>query len=305
MSANKDIPIYRIALLGVSKVGKTQIVNQFVNNCFNPNHEETFQDTRPYRKLLNLGTDKNPMHVLLIIEDIFATNHPQIEASNGKEDNPVEKLFTSIVDNAMTKDKKEEDKKLNRIYANKQIYGYIFVFDASESLNSDSNKSLKLLEPVIKFISNAESRGVNGDFVTKKIIVGNKKELLSDIELSQLKQNQTLRELGITYKFVSAKYNEDITTIFQEICKQIQEDPKIQTLEEEWQKEIKEGDKEDEGKQSSFKMGFGKKNQQQDDDDDENRDSSGDKSTLDGDFSELPIYQPQGLQGLDTNCNIY
>ena len=63
----------------------------------------------------------------------FPTDHPLIEAGGVLgEESETEKIFASIIDNSCEKEKKsKEDKKLNRIYANKQIYGYLFVFDAS------------------------------------------------------------------------------------------------------------------------------------------------------------------------------
>jgi len=42
----KEIPIYRIAVLGMMSVGKTSIVSQFVNNNFETQYEETCKDIR-------------------------------------------------------------------------------------------------------------------------------------------------------------------------------------------------------------------------------------------------------------------
>lgn len=42
----KDIPIYRVAVLGMMSVGKTSIVSQFVNNNFDSQYEETCKDIR-------------------------------------------------------------------------------------------------------------------------------------------------------------------------------------------------------------------------------------------------------------------
>lgn len=42
----KEIPIYRIAVLGMLSVGKTSIVSQFVNNNFETQYEETCNDIR-------------------------------------------------------------------------------------------------------------------------------------------------------------------------------------------------------------------------------------------------------------------
>jgi GTPase SAR1 and related small G proteins len=43
---NKTIPTYKIVMLGASTVGKTSMVNQFVNNYFDALNEETNDDFR-------------------------------------------------------------------------------------------------------------------------------------------------------------------------------------------------------------------------------------------------------------------
>jgi GTPase SAR1 family protein len=37
----KLIPIFRVAVIGAASVGKTSIINSFVNNSFSPIYEET------------------------------------------------------------------------------------------------------------------------------------------------------------------------------------------------------------------------------------------------------------------------
>lgn len=51
----KEIPIYRIAVLGMMGVGKTSIVTQFVNNSFESQYEETCKDIRFSLNLTELG----------------------------------------------------------------------------------------------------------------------------------------------------------------------------------------------------------------------------------------------------------
>jgi GTPase SAR1 family protein len=43
---NKTIPTYKIVMLGASTVGKSSMVNQFVNNFFDALNEETNDDFR-------------------------------------------------------------------------------------------------------------------------------------------------------------------------------------------------------------------------------------------------------------------
>lgn len=42
----KEIPIYRVAVLGMMSVGKTSIVSQFVNNNYESQYDETCKDIR-------------------------------------------------------------------------------------------------------------------------------------------------------------------------------------------------------------------------------------------------------------------
>ena len=51
----KLIPIFRIAVLGPSKVGKTSIIKSFVDNSFDTNYEETESDLRKYRKVYDIN----------------------------------------------------------------------------------------------------------------------------------------------------------------------------------------------------------------------------------------------------------
>ena len=61
----KTLPIYRIAILGARSVGKTQIINSFVNNCFDPIYEETDTDIRKYRKIFDINrNEKDPQFII-------------------------------------------------------------------------------------------------------------------------------------------------------------------------------------------------------------------------------------------------
>lgn len=59
------LPIYRIAVLGAKKVGKTSIINSFVNNSFDPIYEETDTDIRKYRRVYDLNRgESTPLYVV-------------------------------------------------------------------------------------------------------------------------------------------------------------------------------------------------------------------------------------------------
>ena len=46
LNKKKEIPIYRIAVLGMMHVGKTSLVTQFTNKFFTLQYEQTNKDIR-------------------------------------------------------------------------------------------------------------------------------------------------------------------------------------------------------------------------------------------------------------------
>lgn len=61
----KVIPIFRIAVLGSAKVGKTSIIKSFVNNSFDTDYEETENDLRKYRKVYDINHNLfDPQYIL-------------------------------------------------------------------------------------------------------------------------------------------------------------------------------------------------------------------------------------------------
>lgn len=67
----KIMPIYRVAVLGPKGVGKTAIVNQFVNNTFDLLYEETDNDIRKYKKVHDIAQNaRDPQYIVYIIEDM-------------------------------------------------------------------------------------------------------------------------------------------------------------------------------------------------------------------------------------------
>jgi GTPase SAR1 family protein len=55
----KIVPMFRIAVLGPKGVGKTSVINSFVNNSFEPLYEETENDIRKYRRVYDIN--RNPL----------------------------------------------------------------------------------------------------------------------------------------------------------------------------------------------------------------------------------------------------
>jgi GTPase SAR1 family protein len=56
--AGRTIRKYRICILGPSFVGKTQIINRFINNSFSPYYESTLK-AMYYRKAFNILEDQD------------------------------------------------------------------------------------------------------------------------------------------------------------------------------------------------------------------------------------------------------
>lgn len=51
---------FKISLLGATEVGKTSLVNQFVNHYFDKVYEPTDNDIREFRKLINISSPEEP-----------------------------------------------------------------------------------------------------------------------------------------------------------------------------------------------------------------------------------------------------
>lgn len=49
----QKVRTYRIAVLGPSFVGKTQLINRFINNCFSPYYDPTLH-ANVYKKAFSL-----------------------------------------------------------------------------------------------------------------------------------------------------------------------------------------------------------------------------------------------------------
>lgn len=65
-----DIPNFRIALIGSAAVGKTSIINRFINNNFYSIYEPTLEINK-YTTLFNLNEYdvKNKTYIMLTLED--------------------------------------------------------------------------------------------------------------------------------------------------------------------------------------------------------------------------------------------
>ena len=67
----KLLPMFRIAVVGAKGVGKTSLINSFVNNSFEPTYEETENDIRRYRKVYDINKNpSDPQFIIFLIEDM-------------------------------------------------------------------------------------------------------------------------------------------------------------------------------------------------------------------------------------------
>ena len=85
MSLNKKkkniVKKFRICVLGPSYVGKTQIVNRFINNGFTGYYEPTMS-CEIYRRAYNLNEDapeNEPLFFDIEIWDMFPHDHPWLD----------------------------------------------------------------------------------------------------------------------------------------------------------------------------------------------------------------------------------
>ena len=122
----KIVKKFRICVLGPSYVGKTQVINRFVNSTFTPFYEPTLE-CQTFRRAVNVNEDDpstDPKFVDLEIWDMFPHDHPLLNEES----------------ELMQSDAKEMEKKLDEVikspYESKEalinrIHAYIFVFDNS------------------------------------------------------------------------------------------------------------------------------------------------------------------------------
>ena len=90
----KIVKKFRIAILGPKYVGKTQIVNRFVNNQFCAYYEPTMSENY-FRRAYNLNDDQldlDPVFFDLEIIDLFPHDHPFMDEEVALMDLPAREM---------------------------------------------------------------------------------------------------------------------------------------------------------------------------------------------------------------------
>lgn len=205
-STRKTLRSYRLCVLGPSFVGKTQLINRFVNNGFSPFYDQTLR-AMIYKRAFNMleGEDVEPQFVQLEIMDVFPHDHPLLDSDPDANDiaREMSKTLNDIVKNNYEGDEK--------------IRGYMFVFDASNKYTFDS---LSCLIETIREIEKSDRRGKKLMLYTpKKILIANKRDLKKKKVV--LDKNDMKKLDGIRYKEVSALTNQGVYEAFKVLVSDI------------------------------------------------------------------------------------
>lgn len=155
---NKITPKFRICVLGPSYVGKTQVINRFVNNTFTAHYEPTI-GCKSFRRAINVNEDDvtvEPRFVDLEIWDMFPHDHPLLNQEKElMEDDALEmeKKLDEVIKSPYTEknDNGEEIKVINRIHA------YVFVFDQSNRKTFTTMKCMA--ETIVELEKNKKKTG--------------------------------------------------------------------------------------------------------------------------------------------------
>lgn len=129
----------RIAVLGPSYVGKTQLVNRFVNNSFSPYYEPTIEPN-VFRRAYNLNENEeeaDPKYYDLEIVDLFPHDHPFMNEdpdTGPKQAQAMLQHLKAVINTPYADVNKPEilDNRMDNIHA------YMFVFDSSNKRTFDS-----------------------------------------------------------------------------------------------------------------------------------------------------------------------
>jgi len=219
---NKEqLNVYKVVVMGCKGTGKTSLVNQFVNGCFDlPSHNA--DDIREYYKLVKVkdnNSSQSPYCIMKIV-DLFAIDHEEIE---NPPTPPVKyNLMKNFLDNKNPDNKAKSGGRVKKHYLkDKKIYAYIFVYDVARPSTLDS---------LTRFIGRicAEEKKEEDTLITKKFLFANKIDITLDSNsYPHIKQLGALKRMGVEIKTVSAAENLNVIDAFEEVAKRIDADEKF------------------------------------------------------------------------------
>lgn len=212
---------------------------------------------------------------------------------------------------------KLQNKSLNIMQLEKQLYGFMFVYDASE----DDRQSFREVRTSIKYISEycEKKAQKSGGLITQKILVANKIDLID--KEKQNKLAESVKEVTEAYSMhfvkTSAYSGYNCTLAFEELGKLIKKDIKMEMKGNDWLKEIgneiiqieelllKESKKKyaDMGTvaQATGLFGCGARDKQDNQDSDEEQDEYDQE---DDEFTNLPFWN-QSMNETQDGCRLF
>mmetsp|Transcript_41503 Transcript_41503/g.47786 ORF Transcript_41503/g.47786 Transcript_41503/m.47786 type:complete len:293 (+) Transcript_41503:26-904(+) len=224
MKKKNFVPCFKLAVLGAVFSGKTSLCSRFVNHSFDYLYQTT-EDTRPYRKFLDLNDENSEQQAgdqvcVLEIDDIFGTDHPDII------DNPRKAaLLKKIIENDPVVHKQPLG-----IYSEKSYSGFIFVFDANDKY------SYTHIKQIIEYIISIEEQKIKDKIKNfrpgKKYLVATKTDKYIPTGVNDLLKEAKDFSIkkGIKFKRTSALENINIFSTFQELAVDIYFDQSISNM---------------------------------------------------------------------------
>eukprot|EP00743_Colponemidia_sp_Colp-15_P005170 GILK01005564.1.p1 GENE.GILK01005564.1~~GILK01005564.1.p1 ORF type:complete len:296 (-),score=65.88 GILK01005564.1:258-1145(-) len=177
---SRDVLAFKVTVVGAVHTGKTCIVNQYVNNRFEPLYKDTEQ-VCVFKKVEFIGDEDDREVVLLEIEDTFGSNL-------GDKDLPAVLDLTRPAKKPPPKaDKKQPKKgpqpKVNPLYEERGRMGFMVVFDVTsaetfqeaqslmeliEANVSEMKKKKKNIQPILALLGNKTDREARTHQVRKE-----------------------------------------------------------------------------------------------------------------------------------------
>jgi hypothetical protein len=205
MSKPKKNPVkfFRICVMGPSYVGKTQVINRFINNSFTGYYEPTHQEQQ-YRRAYNLFEDQpemEPQFIDLDVIDMFPHDHPLLDIDKNMMNETAKKMSNRLDEYLQSPFKAEYrvpehldnqgnivEEKRPQIEIIDRIHAYVFVFDSS---NKKTFENMMCVVETILELQKSKMRSAPKDkppFLPKMLCLGNKWDLRENKSKGELKK---------------------------------------------------------------------------------------------------------------------